>query len=81
MKIILENSIIKKFIRTLSQIGPIEHRMTTNGIEFYKRDNLFGKLSNEQLYLLYKTSQLTEVSEQDIEKLQVILKDSYLIVD
>jgi hypothetical protein len=37
-----------------------------------------GKLYNEHLYLLYKADQLTEVSEQDMGNLQVMLKSSYI---
>ena len=79
MRIILENNLIKDIIATLSRIGQVQYRMTKNSVELYRSDKLFGKLYNEHLYLLYKTDQLTEVSEQDIGKLQVMLKSSYLI--
>jgi TfoX/Sxy family transcriptional regulator of competence genes len=78
MRIILESNLIKEIIATLSQIGQVQYRMTKDGVELYRSDRLFGKLYNEHLYLLYKTDQLTEVSEQDIGKLQVMLKSSYL---
>ena len=79
MRGVLENNLIKEIIATLSRIGQVHYRMTKNGVELYRSDKLFGKLYNEHLYLLYKTDQLTEVSEQDIGKLQVMLKSSYLI--
>ena len=79
MRIVVESNLIKEIIATLSQIGQVQYRMTKNGVELYRSDKLFGKLYNEHLYLLYKTDQLTEVSEQDIGKLQVMLKSSYLI--
>jgi len=78
MRIVLENNLIKEIIATLSQMGQVQYRMTKNGVELYRSDKLFGKLYNEHLYLLYKTDQLTEVSEQDLGKLQVILKSSYI---
>ena len=78
MRGVLENNLIKEIIATLSRIGQVHYRMTKNGVELYRSDKLFGKLYNEHLYLLYKTDQLTEVSEQDIGKLQVMLKSSYL---
>jgi hypothetical protein len=53
--------------------------MTTDGAEFYRADKLFGKLYNEQLYLLYKTDQLTPVLPEDMNNLQLILSISYLI--
>ena len=59
MRIVLENNIIKDIIKTLSQFGEVNYRMTINGVEFYRSGKLFGKLYNEQLYLLYKTDQLT----------------------
>jgi hypothetical protein len=43
-----------------------------------RQNRLFGKLYNEHLYLLYKANQLTEVSEQDLGNLQVMLKSSYI---
>ena len=78
MRIVLESNLIKEIIATLSQMGQVQYRMTKNGVELYRSDKLFGKLYNEHLYLLYKANQLTEVSEQDIGKLQVMLKSSYL---
>ena len=78
MRIVVESNLIKEIIATLSQIGQVQYRMTKNGVELYRSDKLFGKLYNEHLYLLYKTDQLTEVSVQDIGKLQVMLKSSYL---
>jgi TfoX/Sxy family transcriptional regulator of competence genes len=78
MRVVLESNLIKEIIATLSQMGQVQYRMTKNGVELYRSDRLFGKLYNEHLYLLYKTDQLTEVSEQDIGKLQVMLKSSYL---
>ena len=78
MRIVLKSNLIKEIIATLSQMGQVQYRMTKNGVELYRSDKLFGKLYNEHLYLLYKTDQLTEVSEQDIGKLQVMLKSSYL---
>lgn len=53
--------------------------MTTDGAEFYRADKLFGKLYNEQLYLLYKTDQLTQVLPEDMNNLQLILSIAYLI--
>lgn len=53
--------------------------MTTDGVEFYRADKLFGKLYNEQLYLLYKTDQLTQVLPEDMNNLQLILSIAYLI--
>lgn len=78
MRIVVESNLIKEIIATLSQMGQVQYRMTKNGVELYRSDKLFGKLYNEHLYLLYKTDQLTEVSEQDIGKLQVMLKSSYI---
>ena len=78
MRIVLESNLIKEIIATLSQMGQVQYRMTKNGVELYRSDKLFGKLYNEHLYLLYKTDQLTEVSEQDIGKLQVMIKSSYI---
>ena len=78
MRIILESNLIKEIIATLSQIGQVQYRMTKNGVELYRSDKLFGKLYNEHLYLLYKTDQLSEVPQQDMGNLQVILKSSYL---
>ena len=78
MRIVLESNLIKKIIATLSQMGQVQYRMNKNGVELYRSDKLFGKLYNEHLYLLYKTDQLTEVSEQDMGKLQVMLKSSYI---
>ena len=74
----MESNLIKEIIATLSQMGQVQYRMTKNGVELYRSDKLFGKLYNEHLYLLYKADQLTEVSEQDMGKLQVMLKSSYL---
>ena len=54
MRIVLENNIIKDIIKTLSQFGEVNYRMTINGVKFYRSGKLFGKLYNEQLYLLYK---------------------------
>jgi TfoX/Sxy family transcriptional regulator of competence genes len=60
MRIVLENNIIKDIIKTLSQFGEVNYRMTINGVEFYRSGKLFGKLYNEQLYLwfcrIYKSS-------------------------
>jgi hypothetical protein len=53
--------------------------MTINGVEFYRSGKLFGKLYNEQLYLLYKTDQLTQVLPEDMSNLQLILSVAYLI--
>ena len=78
MRIVLESNLIKEVIATLSQIGKVQYRMTKNGVELYRSDKLFGKLYNEHLYLLYKPDQLSEVSQQDMGNLQVILKSSYL---
>ena len=75
MRIVLESNIIKEII---AQMGQVQYRMTKNGVELYRSDKLFGKLYNEHLYLLYKTDQLTEVSEQDMGNLQVMLKSSYI---
>ena len=62
MRIVLENNIIKDIIKTLSQFGEVNYRMTADGVDFYRADKLFGKLYNDQLYLLYNTDQLTKVS-------------------
>jgi hypothetical protein len=35
MRIVLENNIIKDIIKTLSQFGEVNYRMTTDGAEFY----------------------------------------------
>ena len=78
MRIVLESNLIKEIIATLSQMGQVQYRMTKNGVELYRSDKLFGKLYNEHLYLLYKTDQLSEVPQQDMGNLQVILKSSYL---
>ena len=78
MRIVVESNLIKEFIATLSQMGQVQYRMNKNGVELYRSDKLFGKLYNEHLYLLYKTDQLTEVSEQDMGNLQVMLKISYI---
>jgi hypothetical protein len=74
-----QNNIIKDIIKTLSQFGEVNYRMTTDGAEFYRADKLFGKLYNEQLYLLYKTDQLTQVLPEDMNNLQLILSIAYLI--
>ena len=71
MRVVLKSNLIKEIIATLSQMGQVQYRMTKNGVELYRSDKLFGKLYNEHLYLLYKADQLTEVSEQDMGKLQV----------
>jgi hypothetical protein len=78
MRIVLENNIIKDIINTLSQFGEVNYRMTINGVEFYRSGKLFGKLYNEQLYLLYKTDQLTQVVPEDMSNLQLILSVAYL---
>ena len=78
MRGVLENNLIKEIIATLSRIGQVHYRMTKNGVELYRSDKLFGKLYNEHLYLLYKADQLSEVLQQDMGNLQVILKSSYL---
>ena len=78
MSIVLESNLIKEIIATLSQMGQVQYRITKNGVELYRSDKLFGKLYNEHLYLLYKTDQLSEVPQQDMGNLQVILKSSYL---
>ena len=52
--------------------------MTADGVDFYRADKLFGKLYNEQLYLLYKTDQLTQVLPEDMNNLQLILSVAYL---
>jgi TfoX/Sxy family transcriptional regulator of competence genes len=78
MRIVVESNLIKEIIATLSQMGQVQYRMNKNGVELYRSDKLFGKLYNEHLYLLYKTDQLTEVSEQDLGNLQVMLKSSYI---
>jgi TfoX/Sxy family transcriptional regulator of competence genes len=49
MRGVLENNIIKDIITTLSQFGEVNYRMTTDGVEFYRANKLFGKLYNEQL--------------------------------
>ena len=49
MSIVLENNIIKEIITTLSQIGQVEYRITTDGVTFYRADKLFGKLYNVML--------------------------------
>ena len=74
----MESNLIKEIIATLSQMGQVQYRMNKNGVELYRSDKLFGKLYNEHLYLLYKADQLSEVSQQDMGKLEVILKSSYL---
>jgi TfoX/Sxy family transcriptional regulator of competence genes len=79
MRIVLENNIIKDIIKTLSQFGQVNYRMITDGVEFYRAGKLFGKLYNEQLYLLYKADYLTEVSLKDKNNLQLILGIAYLI--
>ena len=79
MRGVLENNIIKDIIKTLLQFGEVNYRMTTDGVEFYRADKLFGKLYNEQLYLLYKTDQLTQVLPEDMNNLQLILSIAYLI--
>jgi hypothetical protein len=79
MRIVLENNIIKDIIKTLSQFGEVNYRMTINGVKFYRSGKLFGKLYNEQLYLLYKTDQLTQVLPEDMNNLQLILSIAYLI--
>ena len=78
MRIVLESNLIKEIIATLSQMGQVQYRMTKNDVELYRSDKLFGKLYNEHLYLLYKADQLSEVLQQDMGNLQVILKSSYL---
>ena len=78
MRIVVESNLIKEIIATLSQMGQVQYRMNKNGVELYRSDKLFGKLYNEHLYLLYKADQLSEVSQQDMGKLEVILKSSYL---
>ena len=78
MRIVVESNLIKEIIATLSQMGQVQYRMNKNGVELYRSDKLFGKLYNEHLYLLYKTDQLSEVPQQDMGNLQVILKSSYL---
>jgi TfoX/Sxy family transcriptional regulator of competence genes len=78
MRIVLESNLIKEIIATLSQMVQVQYRMTKNGVELYRSDKLFGKLYNEHLYLLYKTDQLSEVPQQDMGKLEVILKSSYI---
>lgn len=75
----MENSIIKNIILTLSQFGEVNYGMNTDGVELYRADKLFGKLYNEQLYLLYKTDQLTQVLPEDMNNLQLILSVAYLI--
>ena len=79
MRIVLENHIIKDIITTLSQFGEVNYRMTTDGVEFYRANKLFGKLYNEQLYLLYKTDQLIQLLPEDMNNLQLILSIAYLI--
>ena len=78
MRVVLESNLIKEIIATLSQMGQVQYRMNKNGVELYRSDKLFGKLYNEHLYLLYKADQLSEVLQQDMGNLQVILKSSYL---
>ena len=79
MRIVLESNLIKEIIATLSQMGQVQYRMNKNGVELYRSDKLFGKLYNEHLYLLYKTDhQLSEVPQQDMGKLEVILKSLYI---
>ena len=75
----MENNIIKDIITTLSQFGQVNYRMIKDGVEFYRAGKLFGKLYNEQLYLLYKADYLTEVSLKDKNNLQLILSIAYLI--
>jgi hypothetical protein len=53
--------------------------MSKDGVEFYRAGKLFGKLYNDQLYLLYNTDQLTQVSLEDMNNLQLVLSISYLI--
>ena len=78
MRVVLESHLIKEIIATLSQMGQVQYRMTKDGVDLYRSDRLFGKLHNEHLYLLYKADQLSEVSQQDMGNLQVILKSSYI---
>ena len=47
--------------------------------KWYLSSYKFGKLYNEQLYLLYKTDQLTQVLPEDMNNLQLILSIAYLI--
>ena len=79
MRDVLENNIIKDIITTLSQFVEVNYRITTDSVEFYRNNKLFGKLYNEQLYLLYKTDQLTQVLPEDMNNLQLILSIAYLI--
>ena len=79
MRDVLENNIIKDIITTLSQFGEVNYRITTDSVEFYRNNKLFGKLYNEQLYLLYKADYLTLVSLKDKNNLRLILSIAYLI--
>ncbi len=49
----MKGNIIKEIITTLSQFGQVHYRMSKDGVEFYRAGKLFGKLYNDQLYLLY----------------------------
>jgi len=71
----LKGNIIKEIITPLSQFGQVHYRMSKDGVEFYRA----GKLYNDQLYLLYNTDQLTQVSLEDMNNLQLVLSISYLI--
>ncbi len=75
----MKGNIIKEIITTLSQFGQVYYRMSKDGVEFYRAGKLFGKLYNDQLYLLYNTDQLTQVSLEDMNNLQLVLSISYLI--
>ena len=79
MRGVLENNIIKDIITTLSQFGKVNYRITTDSVEFYRNNKLFGKLYNEQLYLLYKDDYLSPVSLKDKNNLRLILNIAYLI--
>ncbi len=77
----MENNIIKEIITTLSRFRKVNYRMITDSAEFYKA----GKLYNEQLYLLYKTDQLTQVSLEDMNNLKLssthVLKTTQSLVE
>lgn len=75
----MKGNIIKEIITTLSQFGQVHYRMSKDGVKFYRAGKLFGKLYNDQLYLLYNTDQLTQVSLEDMNNLQLVLSISYLI--
>ncbi len=53
MRIVLENNIIKDIIKTLSQFGEVNYRMTTDGAEFYRADKLLvNYIMNSCIYYI-----------------------------